>query len=97
MLFTLGAASLSLAVLAAAQTVKTLNGTIQGGRCNSTAVNYFLSIPYAKPPLGNLRFAPPQVYDQAYNGTLQATNPAMTCVQFGNGFFESPLPTSEDW
>jgi cholinesterase len=42
-------------------TVKTSNGLITGhSSSNSSCVLEFLGIPYAKPPVGELRFAPPQ-------------------------------------
>ena len=42
-------------------TVKTNGGTIHGKLDNATpAVRQFLNIPYARPPVNDLRFAPPQ-------------------------------------
>ena len=80
-----------------AKTVTTSNGTVVGGKCDGFDVNYFLAVPYAKPPVGDLRFAAPQPYDQKYNGnTLTATSPAPRCIQFGNIFVESGT-ASEDW
>ncbi|CAK7206706.1 hypothetical protein SEUCBS139899_009511 [Sporothrix eucalyptigena] len=76
-------------------TVTVLNGTLSGARCPSTDVNSFLSIPYANPPLGDLRFAPPQVYDEKYDGVLNATTPAPACPQFSIAFNESTVE-SED-
>lgn len=88
------------AVSCAAQSVTLPAGTLTGGTCaslgeasyaNSNA-SYFYSIPYAQPPLGQLRFAAPQ----AYNGTLgQATQPSPRCPQLGQEFIEPDQ--SEDW
>jgi para-nitrobenzyl esterase len=77
-------------------TVKILNGTLKGAKCASTNVNYFFSIPYAKAPVGELRFTAPQTYDQAFNGTRDATLPAPACPQFGNSSAEWTAQ-SEDW
>lgn len=93
------AALLSIAdgVMALTQpTVTVLNGTLRGTQCPSSNANAFLSIPYANPPVGDLRFAPPQPYNQKFNGTLDATAPPPACVQFNSGFNES-TPESEDW
>ena len=79
------------------KTVTTTNGTVQGGKCEGYDANYFLAIPYAKPPVGDLRFAPTVLYNEKYNGdVLQATSPAPRCIQFGNIFVESGT-ASEDW
>ncbi|KAF2093383.1 alpha/beta-hydrolase [Rhizodiscina lignyota] len=75
--------------------VKTTNGTIQGGKCPSTSASQFLAIPYAQPPIGDLRFQPPQPYNGSYNGTLNATTATPSCIQFGKQFLESG-PQSED-
>jgi carboxylesterase type B len=77
-------------------TVTIANGTIQGDICATTSVNFFLSIPYAKPPIGDLRFAAPQPYDNSYNGTLQATRPAPICIQFFVDLVDTE-PQTEDW
>ncbi len=93
----LALAILSPCVLAQdAPTVKVLNGTLQGSKCPSTNANYFFSIPFAKPPVGDLRFAAPQPYDSTYNGTLDATKPPASCPQFETVFVEYG-PQAEDW
>lgn len=44
--------------------VQTTNGPIQGHPAeNRTDVNEFLGIPFAQPPVGDLRFAAPQEYE----------------------------------
>ncbi|XP_074657701.1 acetylcholinesterase-like [Tubulanus polymorphus] len=55
---------------------------------NGKTVDAFLGIPFAKPPVGNLRFKHPQPNDR-WEGTLDATKLPPTCVQapdlsFGN-------------
>lgn len=87
---------LALAAGQSAPAVTVANGTVHGGTCPSTSVNYFLSIPYAQPPVGNLRFAAPQPYNITYTGVLQATTPAPYCIQFGSA--SAPIDQqSEDW
>ncbi|KAH8885339.1 alpha/beta-hydrolase [Thozetella sp. PMI_491] len=64
------------------------NGTVRGESCSSTSVNSFRSIPYAEAPVGELRFAPPQPWQQSFNGTLDATKAAPACPQFNSMFAE---------
>lgn len=97
LLLGLGALLLGQSSVAAGQTVKVTNGTIQGVKCQGSNANSFLGIPYAKAPVKDLRFAAPQPYDSKYgNGILQATKPAPNCPQFGSAFVEKGT-SSEDW
>ena len=43
-------------------------------------VNVFKGVPYAKPPVGNLRWAPPQIPDK-WKGKRDATQFALPCTQ----------------
>ncbi|XP_050498030.1 juvenile hormone esterase-like isoform X1 [Diabrotica virgifera virgifera] len=45
---------------------------------------HFAGIPYAKPPVGDLRFAPPVPID-SWEGILDATKEGTVCVQFDVG------------
>ena len=82
---------------AVATTASLSAGTIQGVQCDRSSATAFLSIPYAQPPIGNLRFAPPQAFNTTYDGgTYQATKIAPSCIQFGNRFIEFES-SSEDW
>ncbi|KAI0122250.1 alpha/beta-hydrolase [Daldinia grandis] len=80
--------------LAESKTVKTRSGIVHGGQCSTADVNYFYSIPYAQPPLDELRFAPPKPYSNSC-GVVNATIPAPACIQF-SGLFDEKTTTSED-
>lgn len=58
--------------------VKTRTGWIQGKRVGVTAE--FLGIPYATPPVGELRFAPPEPAAD-WDGVLDATEFGPACTQ----------------
>ncbi|KAI0699098.1 carotenoid ester lipase precursor [Cytidiella melzeri] len=61
-----------------APTVTLDDGTFVGASSGST--NKFLGIPFAKPPIGDLRFSLP-VANDPYTGTHQATSFGQTCPQ----------------
>lgn len=89
---------LVLAGSVSSKTVQISNGlSVEGGTCKTTAVNYFFSIPYAEPPVGELRYAPPQPPCLvSSHAVINATNPTPACIQFGTQFAEAG-PQSEDW
>uniref|UniRef100_A0ACB8EAP0 Uncharacterized protein n=1 Tax=Sphaerodactylus townsendi TaxID=933632 RepID=A0ACB8EAP0_9SAUR len=64
--------------------VLTKYGRLQGQRVKVSAaerdVDVFLGIPYAKPPVGNLRFAPP-VQADPWSGQRDATSYPPMCLQ----------------
>jgi carboxylesterase type B len=93
---TLLPSAICLAAAADAHTVRTSKGLILGGKCASTSVNYFFSIPFAEPPTGDLRYAAPQPLSNSYDGTLNGTMTAPSCIQFSSAFAESGAQ-SEDW
>jgi para-nitrobenzyl esterase len=83
-------------------------GTVRGLLLGSTVA--FRGIPYARPPIGELRWAPPLPPD-SWNGVKDATKPGSSCVQrtsglvpffdpmakaYGTGFDQAPLQSSED-
>ena len=71
--------------------VQTHYGKVQGAMVSG--INDFLGIPYAAPPVGNLRWVAPQA-PASWNGTLQATSYSAYCPQ---GFSEiGPGGGSED-
>jgi hypothetical protein len=85
-------------VAAQSQPTVTLKpGTVNGAKCPTTNANSFFSIPYAKPPTGDLRFAAPVEFSGSYSGgSLDATSKAPACIQFGSEFVE-PGQWAEDW
>ncbi len=89
---TVAAATLALPCLSVlptqAQTRPTESGTVQGLTIEN--VVQFRAIPYAAPPVGNLRWRPPQA-PLAHAGTLDATRFGPACEQGLTGD-----PVSED-
>jgi para-nitrobenzyl esterase len=75
-------------------TVYTQEGAVRG--VSKNGVNIFLGIPYAAPPVGKLRWRPPQPV-QHWSGVLDATQYANTCPQVTElGAFAGPSSTNED-
>lgn len=65
--------------------VKTGEGVFQGSFLysspNKDKFSSFQGIPYAKPPVGQLRFAPPVAISSFHSWPQPATEPGMECVQ----------------
>jgi carboxylesterase type B len=69
--------------------VTLLDGVVQGSEetyGSNRKIYTFKGIPYAKPPLGDLRFSPPVPVDP-WNGTLKADSFGPCCPQMENNFF----------
>ena len=74
--------------------VNTAEGPVRGYTKNG--VDIFLGIPYAAPPVGNLRWRPPQPV-RHWTEPLNATHYGKTCPQiYELGVFAAPTSTSED-
>lgn len=63
--------------------VQTQQGVVQG--LVQSTFRSFLGIPYAAPPLGNLRWRPPQAH-ASWSGTLQTTTAGSSCPQIASPF-----------
>lgn len=61
-------------------TVAIQNGTLVGNSTNK--VDSFIGIPYAQPPVGDLRLRPPQTFNKHF-GTLKVQDLANRCVSMG--------------
>lgn len=70
--------------------VHVTGGAVQG--VNLGAVSEWRGVPYAAPPVGNLRWRPPAPVP-SWSGVRDATEFAPACAQLG---FESPVEGSED-
>jgi para-nitrobenzyl esterase len=72
--------------------VQTTDGPIQGLYNNGVAE--FLGVPYAAPPIGDLRWRPPQPPER-WSETLLTVNFGNTCVQNQPGKFAHPSITED--
>ncbi len=87
-------ASLHGAAAAPGPLVGTQEGIVQGLISNSVAE--FLGIPYAEPPLGNLRWKPPKK-KAPWSGVLKTQAYAPICAQITTlGVFAGPANNNED-
>ncbi len=73
--------------------VDTKEGPVKGLLVNGVAE--FLGIPYAAPPVGNLRWRPPQPH-QPWSQVLDATNFGPICMQTSSNPYSGPANMNED-
>jgi hypothetical protein len=67
------------------QAVHTSSGTVRGCAApEANEVSMYLGIPYAYPPIGNLRFEPPQKYKN--NNGIDATKFVSRIVRFERAY-----------
>ncbi|KAE9367547.1 alpha/beta-hydrolase [Stipitochalara longipes BDJ] len=86
----------ALTLVRAGPTVTIPAGTVYGTTCPNGA-NAFLSLPFAVPPVGDLRWTSPQAYNQSFPSSgYNATKLGNICVQFGGTEFTDPQPDFED-
>ncbi|OQE16020.1 hypothetical protein PENFLA_c029G04002 [Penicillium flavigenum] len=64
-------------------TVAVRNGTYTGVRSSTYNQDFFLGMPYAQQPVGNLRFTVPQSLNESWDGTRDATQYSDICVGYG--------------
>jgi carboxylesterase type B len=69
---------------AAAPTVRVLNGTYAGKYLPSYHQDAFLGIPFAQPPLGDLRFRWPRELNLSWNAVRTATEYGFSCYQYNS-------------
>jgi para-nitrobenzyl esterase len=83
--------ALAVPALAAADRVKTANGTVEGTGPQTSGVREFKGVPFAGSPVGDLRFAPPQPVKN-WTGVKQTAGFGPRCMQlplFGDMGFRS--------
>ena len=88
--------------------VKIDSGSLRGMTVQSAIA--FRGIPYARPPIGDLRWQPPQL-PQGWQGVREASQPGTACSQrksgltpffapmaqaYGSNFEQAPIQSSED-
>ncbi len=81
-------------------TIKTAAGTVGATATSTAALRIFKAIPYAAPPLGTLRWRPPQA-PRSWTGTRRTTDFAPACMQNSGTVLTSiqyttSRPVSED-
>ena len=69
--------------LATPPNATTLNGTYVGTYSEEYDQDFFLGMPFAQPPLGELRFAVPQSLNTSFDGTRDATSYSSACIGYG--------------
>lgn len=63
--------------------VQVKNGTYRGVHSEQYNQDYFLGIPYAQPPVGNLRFRQAQSLNESWEGVHDAVEYSKECVGYG--------------
>ena len=103
-LWTVACCSIALAGVPAARgddaPIKIDTGVIAGARAESEAsVRVYKGIPFAAPPVGDLRWRPPQ-YAAKWDGVRECTAYSAVCPQApypeNSVYFQKPQPESED-
>ncbi|KAI1631563.1 lipase [Biscogniauxia mediterranea] len=64
----------------------TANGTYQGAYLPGWEQDVFLGIPYAQPPIGQLRYRWPRSINESFDGIRNATHYGFSCMQYGQNF-----------
>ncbi|KAK6002215.1 hypothetical protein QM012_001853 [Aureobasidium pullulans] len=77
---------LPVLVHASSPIVTITNGTVQGVHSSEWNQDFFLGIPYAQPPLSDLRFRWPQPINTSFQGVFDASRYGYSCYQYGSNF-----------
>jgi acetylcholinesterase len=72
------------------------NGTYHGVINKHYNQEFFLGIPYAQPPTGSLRFAPPKPVDESWDEPRDASEYGNICYGYGADTAALDNPISED-
>lgn len=81
---TLALASQSCSQLTVSTPTATVqNGTISGLHSGTHLQDFFLGIPYAQPPIHDLRFRNPQSLNVTFDRTFEAIEYSPSCVGYG--------------
>lgn len=78
----------------AAPTAVIINGTVIGLKAYGYNQDYFLGVPYAQPPINDLRFRVPQSINSSFAGPYSATQISPECIGYGSD--QWPYAISED-
>ena len=73
--------------------VHTKNGTLRGLYLPAFDEELFLGVPFAEPPIGNLRLRHPVPYRSAWDGTRDATARSVSCAGYAG--FDKDLTLGE--
>lgn len=76
--------------------VKVLNGTYEGVYNQKYNQDLFLGIPYAQPPVDDLRLRVPQPLNTSWEGTRNATEYSPQCIGYGSDTWVLGNYVSED-
>lgn len=63
---------------------ETLNGTYRGIYSPEWEQDFFLGMPFAQPPIGNLRYRWPQSLNSSFSEVKSASQYGLSCMQDGN-------------
>lgn len=75
--------SLTSTAVALGPTVNITNGTLEGIHSSQYDQDFFLGIPFAEPPVGDLRFRAPKPFSSAWSDVKPATTYSKECVGYG--------------
>ncbi|KAI1117035.1 lipase [Nemania sp. NC0429] len=69
-----------------APVARTVNGTYEGLHLPDWSQDAFLGMPYAQPPVRQLRYHRPLPINESFSGVRKATQYGYSCMQYGQSF-----------